>query len=68
MSEFRGSRRLMARARDANRVNQTRRTTTSLSKDELALKKRLAREAALAGSAPYDSSPRLVKQAPKQQA
>jgi len=67
MSEFRGSRRLMARARDANRVKQINRTYTPPSKDELALKKRLAREAALARSAPFDSSPRLVKQAPKQQ-
>ena len=67
MSEFRGSRRLMARARNARSVKQTRRTTTPPSKDELALKKRLAREVALARSAPLDSSPRLVKQALKQQ-
>lgn len=67
MSEFRGSRRLMARIRDANRVKKINHSYSPPSREEIALRKRLAREVALARSAPLDSSPRLVKQAPKQQ-
>ena len=64
MSEFRGSRRLMARIRERDRVRSVNRTRPIITPEEAEEIARLDQEAR---SSFAPSGPRLVKQALKQQ-